>query len=55
MKADMERVDFGGHPRYTPSIGFGTFLQPGRTGSSKKSSLFDLNPHKGSLGLNLQV
>lgn len=57
MKAELERVDFGGAVKYTHQHGSALF--PGRSGSSSQQkqgfSLFDFNPHKGALGLNLQV
>lgn len=57
MKAELERVDFGSLTRYN-HLQHGA-LFPGRSGSSRQQkqgfSLFDFNPHKGALGLNLQV
>lgn len=58
MKAELERVDFGGElPKYHHQHGSALF--PGGSGSSSQQkqglSLFDFNPHKGALGLNLQV
>lgn len=50
----MERVDFGGHPKYYANSKLSLGSINGQ-GSKKQSSLFDLNPHKGSLGLNLRV
>jgi hypothetical protein len=61
MKQELERIDYGGHPKYSHAGAFGSALFPGRSArfdsSSKQQgfSLLDLNPHKGSLGLNLQV
>lgn len=62
MKTELERVDFGGHPAYhggsIPTLFPGRSAKFGPSPSNKKqhsSSLFDLNPHKDALGLNLQV
>jgi hypothetical protein len=60
----MERINFGGHPKYNHAgAAAGTFSlgRSDRYASNTKAtkqrglSLFDLNPHKSSLGLNLQV
>lgn len=61
MKSELERVDFGGHPKYNGGSTFGNVLFPGRSEKfniakkAQTSSLFDLNPHRFGLGVNLEV